>query len=235
MEEIKLDVQIRNEIGKKKIRSLRRDDFVPSIVYGGKKKPTAIKVYRKDYERIMRQHRGESVIFRLNVMEGEEALREYTVIVKEEQHDPTTDKLLHIDFNRISLKDKLEVKVPVVAKGESYGVKREGCSLEQIIWELEVVCLPTQIPQHIHVDVTNLKMNDSVHVKNLVLPEGVVTKHDPEAIVLTIVPPLKEEVAAGAEPEATGAEPEVIKKKEKEKEDEKKPAEEKKEEKAPGK
>jgi large subunit ribosomal protein L25 len=193
MDEIKLDVQIRSEIGSRQVKAVHRDDQVPAIVYGGKKKtPTAIKVDRRAYERIMRHHQGQSVVFHLNVLEGDKKLRDYSVIVKEEQHNPVSDALQHIDFHRISLTEVLEVKVPLVAKGEAPGVKNDGGSLDHTMWELDVVCLPTNIPEKIELDVSELNINEAIHLKDIVLPEGVTTKHDPEAILVSVVPPMKE-------------------------------------------
>jgi len=232
MEEIKLDVQVRDRIGSRKIKQVRRENAVPAIVYGGENKPTSIKVDRSNYERIMRHHHGQSVIFRLNVMDGEKKLRDYSVIVKEEQHDPVSDRLLHIDFNRISMTKELEVKVPIETKGDPVGVKRDGGSLEHILWELPVICLPTKIPQRIVVEVGHLEIGDAIHVKDITLPEGVRTKQDPDTILVSVIPPMKEEAMAPAE--AGPTEPEVLKEKKPEageaKEGEK--AEGKKEEKA---
>ena len=222
MEEFKLDVQIRGQIGSRKVKAIYREDCVPAIVYGGKKKgPTAIKVDRRAYERIMRDHQGQSVVFHLNVMEGEKKLRDYAVIVKEEQHAPVSDKLQHIDFHRISLTEELEVKVPIVTKGEAAGVKNDGGSLDHTVWELDVVCLPTNIPEKISIDVTELGIGDAIHVKDIVLPEGVKTMHDSEAILVSVVPPMKE-VEAPAEGEEENIEPEVIKEKKAEEGDEEK-------------
>lgn len=218
MEEIKLDVQIRNEVGSAKIRGLKRDGFVPAIVYGGNKKPTSIKVDRRAYERIMRHHRGETVLFHINVLEGEKKLRDYSVIVKEEQHDPVSDQILHIDFHRISLTEQIEVKVAIAAKGEPIGVKKDGGSLEHIMWELDIKCLPTQIPQHINVDVSHLEVGQSIHVKDLTLPTGVTTKHDPEGVVFTVVAKREEEVLAEPVEGAAPQEVEVIKEKKKDEE-----------------
>ena len=229
MEEIKLDVQIRDQIGRRKVKAVYREDCVPAIVYGGKKKsPTPIKVDRRAYERIMRHHQGQSVVFHLNVMEGDKKLRDYSVIVKEEQHGPVSDSLVHIDFHRISLTEELEVKIPITTKGEASGVKNDGGSLDHVIWELDVICLPTNIPEKIAVDVTELEIGDAIHIKDIVLPEGVRTKHDPEAILVSVVPPMKE-VEVPAEGEEGDIEPEVTKEKKAE------GAEEESEEKAKGK
>lgn len=232
MEEIKLDVQIRNEIGSRGVRALRKNDFVPAIVYGGKnRKPTAIKVDRRAYERVMRLHQGQSVVFHLNVQQDGKKLRDYSAIVKEEQHEPVSDDLLHIDFNRISLTEEIEVKVQVVTKGEAKGVKADGGSLDHALWELDIVCLPTNIPEKISIDVTPLEIGDAVHVKDIVLPAGVKTNHDPEAILVSVVPPMKE-VEEPAEGEEL-TEPEVIgEKKEGEEEKAEEKAEEKPKEKA---
>ncbi len=212
MDEIKLDVQIRNEIGSRQVKAVHREDRVPAIVYGGKKKvPTSIKVDRRAYEHIMRNHQGQSVVFHLNVMEGEKKLRDYAAIVKEEQHDPVSDKLQHIDFHRISLTEELEVKVPLVTKGEAPGVKNDGGSLDHALWDLDVVCLPANIPEKIEINIDALNINDAIHLKDIVLPEGVRTKHDPEAILVSVVPPMKE-VEVPAEDEED-VEPEVIKEK----------------------
>jgi len=231
MDEIKLDVQIRNQIGSRKVKVMRSEYFVPAIVYGGKKRgPTPIKVDRRAYERVVRLHQGQSVVFHLNVLEGEKKLRDYSVIVKEEQHEPVSDDLLHIDFHRISLTEEIEVKVVISAKGEAIGVKEGGGSLDHAMWELSIVCLPTNIPEKIEIDVTELNIGDAVHVKDIVLPEGVTTKHDPEAILISVVPPMKE-VEIPAEGEEEG-EPEVIGEKKEGEEEAEEKGEEKPEEKA---
>jgi len=212
MEEIKLDVQVRRELGRSKIKTVRRDNFVPAIVYGGDQKPTHIKVDRRAFERIRRLHHGE-IVFHLNVLEGDKKLRDYSAIVKEEQHHPVDDHILHIDFKRISLKEKIEVKVTIEAEGEPVGVKRDGGTLEHVIWELEIICLPTQIPQELKVDVSGLAIDDVIHVRDLKLPDGVETEHDPDSIVFTVSAPKDEEPAEPAEGAIT--EPEVTREKKK--------------------
>jgi len=210
MEEIKLDVQIRSEIGKQKSKSLRRTNLVPGVVYGETKTPTIIKVDRSAYEKIMRTHYGQNVLLHLNVMEGDKKLRDYSVIVREEQHDPVLDNLIHVDFQRINLKKEIEIKVMIVAKGDALGVKKDGGSIDQPLHELDVICLPTNIPKEIPVDVSNMLIGDAVHVSDLVLPSGVRTKHDPKSIVLSVVPPMKEEVERA---EGAATEPELIREK----------------------
>ena len=223
MEAIYLDAAIREttEIGKSQI--LRRNNFVPCVVYGEGKKTLALKIERGRLIKFMHAHHGgENIVITLRVSEpGEKKAEEKAVIIKEIQSHPVTDEILHLDFNEISLTKRIQVKVPIVGKGEPVGVKQEGGTLEQVLWEIEVECLPTQIPERLNVDVANLKIGDIVQVKNLIASEGVTIKHEAEAIVFSVVAPLKEEVVAEVPVEgaAAAAEPEVIKK-------EKKPAEE---------
>lgn len=217
MEQIKLDVQLRAEVGKEKSHKIRQADGIPAVLYGGKGKPAPITVDRRAFDRISRSHRGESIIFHINVLDKEKAVQDSPAIVKEIQYHPVNDHITHIDFVRISLKEKIEVKVPVIVQGEAVGVKKDGGALEHHLWEIKVICLPTQIPKHIDIDVSNLEINQSILVKDLVLPDGVTAHHDPETIVVTVAPPTKEEVAAPAEgAEAAATEPEVTKEKKKE-------------------
>ena len=219
MEEIHLAAQVRTEMGARGVRRVRLDDCIPAIVYGGDIKPTAIKIDRRTFERLERQHQAESIVIHLDILDGDKKVANYITLIKEVQHDPTTDRIKHIDFNHISLTKEIEVKVRLVAKGEQpVGVKEEGGSLDHPLWELDVICLPTSIPKQIDVPVSHLKIGDAVHIKDLVLPPGVRTDHDPEAIVFSVVPPMKEIEAEPAAEEGV-AEPEVIKEKKEPKEE----------------
>jgi len=222
MEEIQLSVKTRNQFGKEKIKKLRNHDLIPGVIYGGKRKSTPIEVDRKILERIRRQHHGE-IVFALEVLDGDKKSSRCHAMVREEQHHPTSDKIMHVDFIRISLTEKIEAHVPIEVKGEPVGVKKDGGSLEHIIWELSVTCLPTQIPEKIVVDVTPLEIDQVIHVRDIVLPEGVVANQEPDAIVLSVTPPHREEI-----PEPTAeepGEPELIKEKKAEKAEEEEAAE----------
>ncbi|MFP4472857.1 MAG: 50S ribosomal protein L25 [Candidatus Omnitrophota bacterium] len=213
MEEVKLEAQIRNKIGTAQARAVRREeDMIPGVVYGGDKDPTLVKVDTRTYMRIRRQHQGE-ILLHLDVREGDKKLRDYSAIVKDEQHNPVSGRVIHIDFLRISLKDKIEVNIPLEAQGEPVGVTRDGGSLDHILWELDVVCLPTDMPESIKVDVAELEIGDNIHLKDITLPAGLETEHDPEAILFSVVPPMKEEEPAEVEEDA---EPEVLSEKKEE-------------------
>jgi len=219
MEQINFDVQLRKTTGSAKSRQVRRLNLIPGIVYGGDAKPTNIQADRKAYDRIYHQHAGESLIYHLNLVDEGKKISDFPAIIKDVQLHPVTDEIIHIDFNRISLDKEIEIKVKVLPKGEAVGVKRDGGTLEHLMWELDIICLPTNIPHHLEADVTNLGVHDSIHVKDLVLPKGVRTKHDPDSVVITVAGSMREETAAPAaegEAAAAGSEPEVLKEKKKE-------------------
>jgi len=233
MEEIILEAQVRDKKGKTAAGADRREGFIPAVVYGAGKDSQSIKLSRRDFLRFIHQHHLESTVVNLKI-KGHEPR---TVLVKDVQYHPLREDVIHIDFQEISLTTKIKVNVGIKAKGEPAGVKQEGGTLNHILWELEVECLPTQIPKEIQVDVSQMKIGDAVHVKDLSLPEGVKPVNDPESLVFSVEAPRKEEevVAPAAEGEER-AEPEVIKEKkevpeEAEKEKEKKEKREKKEEK----
>ena len=217
MEQIQLDVQLRKQNGTSQARKTRRAGFIPAVVYGAGQEPAPIQADRKIYERIARQHQGENVIFHLNVLDGTKKLIDYPAIVRDVQVHPVHEQVVHVDFHRIDLTKEINVKVSVVTRGEAIGVKRDSGTLEHHLWELEVICLPTNIPHHIEVDITNLGIHDSIHVKDIKFPEGVRCAQDPESSVVSVAGSTKEitpEEAAAAAP----AEVEVIKEKKKEEE-----------------
>lgn len=218
MENVYLDCLIRGEIGKNKVNSLRRSGFIPAVVYGQGKDPLAIKLNRSQLVKFIHSHRGiENMVITLRVSEGDKdkSLKdEKAVLIKEIQLDPVREDILHIDFNQISLTKAIAVKIPIEPKGEAIGVKQEGGVLTRVLWELEIECLPTKIPEKIIVDVSNMKMGDVIYVKDISIPGDVKLLVDKEAIVFTVTHPKKEEVAVEAPTEgAVPVEPEVIKEK----------------------
>ena len=215
MEEVILEAQKRQDIGSGRVHRLRKRAVLPAVVYGVGKKPLSIQLVAKDFSHMIGVHKGESFVVKLRIKDGVQS-EDKAVLIKQIQHDPVSDDILHIDFHEISLTKTIRVKVPVVAIGEAIGVKRDAGMLDHIMWELEIECLPTQIPESIEVDVANLKIGDSLHVKDIALPQGVKVLHDPEAAVLAVVMPAKVAVTPAAEEAVAGAtkvEPEVIKEK----------------------
>ncbi|HDZ77497.1 MAG TPA: 50S ribosomal protein L25 [Candidatus Omnitrophica bacterium] len=212
MKEVVLSANLREEIGSRQLKKLRREGFIPGIVYGGSK-AFPIKITRSSFIKFLHEHKGENVIINLEVAEEKSKSKDNTVMIKEMQHDPVSEEIIHLDFNKISLTQAISVKVPVEAKGEAEGVKADGGSLNHILWELELECLPKDMPKSILVDVSALKIGDAIHVKDIKFSQGVTVKHEADAIVLSVAPPAKEEVEEEEALGEEGAEPEVIKEK----------------------
>lgn len=223
MKEVVLEIKVREEKGSRPSRRLRRSGVIPAIVYGGKEEPVSLSLSEKEFNKVIHSGAGSNVILTLKFADDKKEAK--TVIIKEIQRDPVTHKIDHVDLKAISLKDKIKVSVPVLVTGEAPGIK-EGGILEYVLREVEIECLPTQIPEHLSVDVSNLKINESVHVKDIVLPDEKIKVITPaDRMVISIVPPtiLEEPTPAAVAvegAEAVPAEPEVIKKGKKEEEPE---------------
>ncbi len=212
MEKIILDIELREELGRGKVKDLKEKGFIPAVVYAQGKSSQSIKVPHRQLLQLLHQHRLENAIINLSIKDDKKQ-KERPCLIKEIQYDPVKGDIIHVDFNEVSLTKVIKVNVPVVAKGESAGVKQEGGSLEHILWEVEVECLPTDIPKEIVIDVSNLKIGDSVHIRDMVFPANVKVLHEPEATVLSVAAPIKEEVAAEPVEGEEKLEPEVIKEK----------------------
>ncbi len=212
MEDIFLEAQPREEIGKSKVSDLRHKGFIPAVVYAQGKDSLSIKLSHKDVWGAIHQHRLENTVINLKFKE-EKKEKTKPCLIKEIQYDPVQGDIIHIDFNEISLTKVIKVNVPVIAKGEPAGVKQEGGSLEHILWEVEVECLPTDIPKEIEADVSQLKIGDTIHVKDLSFPAKVKVLTPPEAVVLSVAAPIKEEVPVAPVEGEEAQEPEVIKEK----------------------
>ncbi|MBI4394570.1 MAG: 50S ribosomal protein L25/general stress protein Ctc [Candidatus Omnitrophica bacterium] len=212
MKTVPLKANERNGVGKQQVKKIRSAKRIPAVVYGRGIKPTSIDVGVDDFSRAVHTKAGENVIIQLKV-EGSKHF-EKTVVIKEIQHHPVTDAIVHVDFNVISLTEKIKVKVPLHVKGEgdAPGLK-EGGVLDVVHHEIEVECLPTQIPERLSLDITMLKIGDSLHIREIVFPEGVVSELPNDEVVVAIHAPKAEEEAAPAE--EAPSEPELIAKEKK--------------------
>lgn len=211
MEEIFLEVEPREELGRAKVRGLREEGFIPGVIYTEGKESQAIKISHRQLLNLLHEHRLENIVINLKINDDKK-LKPKACLIKEVQYDPVKGDIMHIDFHEISLTKAIKISVPVASKGEPVGVKQEGGSLEHILWEIEVECLPSDIPREIEVDVSQLKIGEAVHIKDITFPANIKVLNNPEAIVLSVASPLKEELVAPVEGEEK-QEPEVIKEK----------------------
>ncbi len=236
MDFVELKANLREEKGKEMNKKLRSAGLVPGVVYRKGEATLSLKIDSKSLSKALHTDAGENVIIKLFI-EGDKKKKERIVVIKEIQKDPVKDTLVHLDMNEISLTETLKVKVPIVSKGDAIGVKQEGGVLQHVLWEVEVECLPTNIPDKIEVDITNLKIGGTLSIRDIAPQEGVKILGDPEGIVFSVehIKAVEEAVTVPAEGESL--EPELIReKKEKEETEEgeekqEAPKQEKKEEK----
>ncbi len=205
--QVKLTAERREGTGRAAARKLKARGIVPAIVYGGKMKPEALQVSRREISTVLSHASGENILVDLDVA-GEVR----TVLLQEVQHSPVGGDILHVDFHAVSMDEKIEADIPLEPTGTANGVKNFGGLLEQSLRTLEVECLPRDLPDVITVDVSNLNIGDSIHVRDIKLPEGVEAKTPADLTVLSVMAPTVEEEPASTVPEAA-ASPEVIKEK----------------------
>ena len=203
METIDLAVEPRDKATKGTVHSLRRSGRVPAVLYGAKRSPALVTIDRKEFETKVGAIEGTHLI-RLSSAVGDLGGR--LVLVKEVQRDPVARTLLHTDLYEVDVNTKLKLSVPLHFVGRAAGVDVGGI-LQPIKREVEVQCLPTEIPDYIEVDVSALGIHDAVHLSDLKAPEGVDLVIDTDEAVVTVLPPVVEEVkvAAGGESAAEGA------------------------------
>jgi large subunit ribosomal protein L25 len=212
VKDLKVGAETRDSRGKNEARRLRVKGRVPAVVYGGAGEPAAVSVDPKEITRILNSRTGHNTIFQLSITGGEDT----PVMIVDWQHEPIKESLLHVDLKRIDLSQRIVVKVPVVTVGDPKGVKLQGGIHEIITREIEVECLPNDIPEQFEVNVSELSIGQSIRAGEIPLV-GSMTLVSPADAVISHVISLRAEEATTAEAAVTGApEPEVVKKGKKE-------------------
>lgn len=212
MSVISLTAQRRTDLGKGGARKARAAGEIPGILYGHGETPIPVSIGAREFQLAMLKHKGGNPLVSLAV-EG----AEHTALVRDAQYDPLTRRLIHLDFQLVSLTETIEVEVAIHLAGLPVGVKDGGGILEHITRTVEVRCLPTAIPPSIDVDVAALNIGDSVHVRDLKVADLQILT-DPDATIATVVPPtvVEEKPVEEAVVAPEAAEPEVIAKGKKE-------------------
>lgn len=195
MERKSLNIELRSKTGKGVCRRLREKGLVPAVVYGKGIEPVPVTVEPKALAAAIAGEGGHNNLITLN---GGEGLEGAVVIVADILRGSIRGEFRHVDLHKINLAENVHVEVPVSLKGTAAGVK-EGGLLDFAMHNLEIECLPTLIPEHIEVDVTELAIGHSIHVSELVLPEGVKVLADMKASVVSVLGRVKEEEAPAAE------------------------------------
>jgi large subunit ribosomal protein L25 len=207
-----VEAQVREAGSKNVARRVRKGGKVPAVVYGAGKQSVPVTVDPKQISRIVQSESGYNTIFDLQ-LDGERT----KAMIVDWQYEPIKGALLHLDLKRIAMDQRLKVEVPITIKGEAAGVKQQGGILDQVLRQVEVECLPADIPGHIDADVSQLMFGQALRVADLPIDRTKVKVLTPADQVVAHVTSVKEEVAptpeaVAAEAGATPAEPEVIKK-----------------------
>lgn len=207
----KVEAKSRVAGDKNDARRLRVTGMIPAVLYGAGQESLAISVDPKQMSRILHSESGHNTIFDVSV-DGSQA----KAMIVDWQYEPIKGSLLHVDLKRIAMDKMLRLKVPLMLKGEAPGVKTEGGILDQVLREVEIECLPADIPSHIDVDISNLAFGVNIRVAELPKSEKIKYLTDSNAMIVHVTH-VKEEVAPAADAVATEAaagpaEPEVIKK-----------------------
>ncbi len=205
--------------GKNEARRLRVRGFIPAVVYGAFKDAVAVSVSPKELSHILNSKTGHNTIFNLAIQEAEST----PVMMVDWQKDPIKGHLLHADLKRIDLTKRIRVAVPAVTAGEAAGIKLQGGLLEIISREVEIECLPDEIPEQFTIDVSSLMIGQSVRASGIPMTGSMRLLSPAEAVIAHVVAMRAEEAAPAAAEvaptaEAAGGEPEVIKKGKKEEE-----------------
>lgn len=215
--DITIVAEPRSSRGKNEARRLRVAGQAPGVLYGAGGDAVAVAVSPKEVNKILHSNTGHNTIFNLSVTGGETV----PVMVVDWQHDPVKENLLHVDLKRIDLTLRLRVKVPVHTTGEPKGVKLQGGLQELITREVEIECLPDDIPEQFILDATELSIGDSLRASQIPMSGSMKLLSNPDAVIAHVVSLKAEEVAPAAEAVAAApvaAEPEVAKKGKKEEE-----------------
>jgi large subunit ribosomal protein L25 len=218
--DITVPAVMRDSRGKNEARRLRVKGLTPAVVYGSGQEVLSISVDPKQILKILHSSTGHNTIFKVAVQDRETT----PVMIVDWQLDPVKDNLLHADLKRIDLTKRLKVSVPIRTHGDAIGVKQQGGLLEVITREIEIECLPNEIPEHFTVDVSELMMGQAKRASDVPLGGSMVLLSPPDAVLAHVIALRVEEEAAPAEAvvaegeAAPAAEPEVIKKGKKEEE-----------------
>ena len=182
---------------------------IPAIFYGPETEPIPIQVAKSSLEKTLKKQTSENILYQLTIKGNDQEMVK-TAMLKELQKNPIDRSILHLDFYEVSLFKEIDVTVGLKIIGKAPGVEKGGI-LQEISRDLEIRCLPTNIPNHIEVDVSALDIGDSIHVEDIKLPEGILILSDAHLTLVTVVPPIEEKPAA--EEPAAEAEVEVATKK----------------------
>jgi large subunit ribosomal protein L25 len=206
-QQVKLKAEKRTVLGRNAVKKIKKEGLVPGVIYGSQTEPMALQVEGRALTNVLAHASSEHVLVELEIADGSQSASRLALI-QEVQHHPLKRQLLHVDFHAVSATEKITSEVPIEAIGDPLGVRTFGGLLEYSLRSLEVECFPQELPDIIRLDVTNLNIGESLHVRDIPLPSGVEALTDADLTVVSVVASrVGEEVT---EPTETPATPEVI-------------------------
>jgi len=206
-QQVKLKAYKRTLTGRNAIKKIKHDGLVPGVIYGGNNESVNLQVNARELSNALSRASSEHVLVDLEVVDGN-ATTNKLALIQEVQHHALKRGIVHVDFHAVSRTEKITSEVPIETSGEAIGVKTFGGLLEHTLRSLEVECFPQDLPDLIHIDVTNLNVGDSVHVRDIQLSAGVEAVTDGDLTVVSIVESRVGDEAGTAD--TTASEPEVI-------------------------
>jgi len=206
-QQVKLKAQKRTLVGRNAIKRIKEKGLVPGVIYGSNQQPMPLEVDNRQLSAVLAHASSEHILVELEIVDGDQSTNKLALI-QEVQHHPLKRDLVHVDFHAVSATEKIISAVPIETTGEALGVRTFGGLLEHSLRTLEVQCYPQDLPGIVQIDVTNLNIGESLHVRDLQLPAGVEAITDENLTVASVVASrVGEEAAETAEQAAT---PEVI-------------------------
>jgi large subunit ribosomal protein L25 len=206
-QQVKLKARKRTLVGRNAIKQIKAKGLVPGVIYGSNQTSMPLEVDTRELSAVLSRASSEHVLVELEILEGDQSTNKLALI-QEVQHHPLKPVLIHVDFHAVSATEKITSSVPIETTGEALGVRTFGGLLEHSLRTLEVQCYPQDLPGVLRIDVTNLNIGESLHVRDIELPAGVEAITDQELTVVSVVASRVGEEAAETVEEA--ATPEVI-------------------------
>jgi large subunit ribosomal protein L25 len=202
--QLKINAQARTAAGRNAVKKIKQAGFVPAVIYGAKDAAQNLQIVERELATLLDHASSESVLVEVSV-DGQTR----TALIQEVQHHPISRKILHVDLHAVAMDELLTAEVPIETTGEAVGVRTGGGVLEQSLRTLEIECLPADLPTAVLVDVSNLEVGASLHVRDIILPKGVTALNDADLTVVAVAEPTVSEatdtVAATAVAAPAGA------------------------------
>jgi large subunit ribosomal protein L25 len=213
--QVKISARARTRIGGSVANQLKREGLVPAVIYGGKEDSLPLQVGARDITNVLSHALSENILVELEIENGGKTVNRMALI-QEVQHATLSGSIVHVDFHAVNMDEELHTSVPIEPRGEPIGVKSFGGILEQSLRSLDIECLPKDLPEVLYIDVSGLNIGDSIHVRHIMLPDGVKAMEDADLTVFLVAAPAVVEAPAAVDAAATPAQPEVIKEKKEE-------------------